>query len=266
MILGLVRNYRSGTGHDGERGQLRDMIPSLPTDTLLIGDAGFVGHDLMSQIAAGGRHFLVRVGSNVRLLRKLGAYELQDSRTVYLWPQKMRAQGRPPLVLRLIRVRTGRGKAMYLLTNVLDRTRMSDRQAAALYRKRWGIELCYRAMKQTLEARKLRARAPRQVEMELGALIVGLTALGLLSVWQLLRRGGDALAWSVMASLRITRRLLIWGGTVATLGQAVKEPSRRRRKARRRWPRKKHADPPPGRPKLRCATAAQVQLARRLAA
>ena len=48
------------------------MLDSLPLNALIAADAGFVGYEFLSSILSSGRHFLVRVGSNVRLLRKLG--------------------------------------------------------------------------------------------------------------------------------------------------------------------------------------------------
>jgi IS4 transposase len=50
-----------------------------------------------------------------------------------------------------------RGK-IHLVTSVLDRKRLSDKQAAALYRMRWGIELHFRNLKQTFGRGKLRSR------------------------------------------------------------------------------------------------------------
>ncbi len=53
---------------------------------------------------------------------------------VSLWPRAVRAT-RPPLLLRLVRI--GRaGKAVYLLTSVLDPSRLGRREVGELYRKR----------------------------------------------------------------------------------------------------------------------------------
>lgn len=76
--------------------------------------------------------------------------------------------------------------------------------------------------------------------------------------------GQDPLSWSVAASLRAVRnglrtprRPIDWP---TSLSRAVKDPYPRRRKVRQHWPRKKHADPPPGPPRLRQATPREIAL------
>jgi hypothetical protein len=60
---------------------------------------------------------------------------------VYLWPNHAAKKWLPPLVLRLVVVNDGR-EPIYLLTNVFAGKRLSDADAAAIYRRRWGIEVC----------------------------------------------------------------------------------------------------------------------------
>jgi hypothetical protein len=99
----------------------------FPKDTLFCGDAGFTGYDLWKTIIDAGHSFLIRVGANVTLLRKLG-YVRERAGIVYCWPDGAARQGQPPLVLRLLRVRVGR-RVMYLLTNVLDQKTLTDAEA-----------------------------------------------------------------------------------------------------------------------------------------
>ncbi len=58
------------------------------------GDAGVA---LWKLIADQGHHFLMRVGSNVTLLRKLG-YCRESHAIVYCWPNKAARSKQPPLV------------------------------------------------------------------------------------------------------------------------------------------------------------------------
>ncbi len=96
------------------------MLPQLPAESMLVADAGFTGYELLTSLTQQAGHaFLIRVGSNVRLLRKLG-YDMEESEsTVYLWPQDQRHQ--PPLALRLIRLirlADGRNRPVCLLSSV----------------------------------------------------------------------------------------------------------------------------------------------------
>jgi len=104
---GLPWNWRLGPADSSEREHLQDMLSSLPAGALLAADAGFVGYQMWSLVLLAGHELVVRVGSNVRLLRKLGVVR-ESAGTVYLWPDEAARRCDPPLVLRLIVVRGGR--------------------------------------------------------------------------------------------------------------------------------------------------------------
>src|SRR5206468_1340798 len=72
---GLPWDWRIGPSDSSERDHLRQMIEALPAGALVTADAGFVGYETWKAILDSGRHLLIRVGANVRLLRKLGYAE-----------------------------------------------------------------------------------------------------------------------------------------------------------------------------------------------
>lgn len=98
MGTGLPWDYRIGPGTASERHHLRDMLKDLPAKSLVVADAGFTGYDLLRSIAQADKSFLVRVGSNVHLLKDLGYCERQGEDTVYLWPRE-HCHNLPPVVL-----------------------------------------------------------------------------------------------------------------------------------------------------------------------
>lgn len=264
MGLGLPWDWRVGRADSSERGHLRSMLKGAPPEALIVADAGFTGYELIRHVVESGRHVLLRVGRNVELLQDLGYAQRVDAQTVYLWPSFAQRDRQSPLVLRLIRVETCGKQPVYLLTSVTDPQALSDESAAALYRMRWGVELCYRSLKQTFEKRKLRSHAPAQALFEMHGLMLGLMLLGLMSIVAILARGHDPLSWSVAGALRVVRQGLRRPRERANwrdrLGRAVQDGYPRRSKSRCRWPRKKQADPPPGHPRLRQATLAEVAL------
>src|SRR5689334_12774137 len=69
---GLPWDWRLGPSDSSERAHLQEMVASLPEGALVAADAGFVGYDTWKAVLSGGRHLLVRVGANVRLLKGLG--------------------------------------------------------------------------------------------------------------------------------------------------------------------------------------------------
>jgi hypothetical protein len=270
MGTGLPWAFRTGPGTDSERNHLRDLLGLLPALSLLVADAGFVGYDLLTAILAGGSQFLIRVGNNVTLLRKLGFAQVEANNTVYLWPDKHRKKDLLPLVLRLVELHDGR-KPVFLLTSVLDDTALSDTQASVLYRMRWGIEVFYRSLKQTLSRRKMHSAAPVQAQCELSWAVMGLWGLSLMTVRQIVAAGGDPLGLSVATALRQVRLALRRGpgspkarSLLGHLGAALKDSYvRRTSKKARDWPHKKK-DKPPGLPRIEIATHEQLLQAKAL--
>lgn len=289
---GLIWDFRRGDARASERAHLLAMLDTLPQGAMLLADAGFTGYELLARILHGdgdgdggdvARSFILRVGANVRLLTKLGWHcEEHDQGIVYLWPDKAQKQRQPPLVLRLITLVDGRNRRVHLLTSILDPRELSDGAAGELYRRRWGVELIYRSLKQTMGKRKLRCDAPANAAAELDWAVVGLWLLGLMSVERIIGAGHEPGAWSVAASLRIVRRAMAatatapspWSGwrrrrgdprrgsrlARALAGATRDQYARTRPKTARHWPHKKK-DKPPGDPRARMAEESEIQLA-----
>jgi hypothetical protein len=59
---------------------------------MLLADAGFHGYDLLRTLLGQGNHFLIHVGANVSLIRKLGHTTREGKDIDCLWPLKQ--QGR----------------------------------------------------------------------------------------------------------------------------------------------------------------------------
>lgn len=264
MGTGLPWAWCAGRANASERTHLKRLLRWLPERSLLVADAGFCGYRLLRKLEGSGHAFLLRVGGNITLLRKLGYARRERADTVYLWPSKWRRYR--PLGLRLI-VLEDRGRRVYLLTNLLKKGELSQEKASRLYRMRWGVEVFYRALKQTLERRKLASHHPRQARVELAWSVLGLGFLGLASVKGIVEQGHDPLSWSVALSLRQVRRQMQRPGRIdllGRLGQARKDRYQRTgSKKARRWPHKKK-DPPIQPPIQRRASGTEVRRAQEL--
>jgi hypothetical protein len=266
---GLPWAWRTGPTGSSEREHWLQMLAELPLSALIAADAGFVGYEYLRAVIDSGRHVLVRVGSNVRLLRKLG-WAKESAGTVYLWPDRAAAKHRPPLVLRLV-VAVGGKHPVYLVTNVLPK-RLTDAQVIDIYRRRWGIELYFRHLKQTFQRRKLRSANADNARVELEWSLVGLWCMALYAQVELSKQGIDPRTLSVAGVLRAFRRMLRDylhpvernGSLAALLRRALRDEYPRKNKTSRDYPRKKKPDPPAGPPDIKTATAAQVRHARGL--
>lgn len=267
---GLPWDWRIGPADSSERAHMREMLTDLPDNALVTADAGFVGYDYMQAILVNGRQLLLRVGSNVKILKKLG-YAREFGHTVYLWPNRQAVRGKRPLVLRLVVAHNGK-HPVYLLTSVLAKARLSDAQVVELYARRWGIELFYRHLKQTFQRRKLRSASAENARVEMEWSLTGLWAMALYALVERRKAGipeEDRL--SIAQTLRAFRRMLrdYLHPTERNhslrdrLRTATIDPYQRQCKTSRDYPRKKQ-ETPPGPPLIVLATRTQRQQAQSL--
>jgi hypothetical protein len=180
--LRLPWMWRIGPSNASERAHVMEMIVAgkYPRNTLFCGDAGFVGFPLWSAIRQSGGHFLVRVGANVSLLREGADYELAQNGLVLCWPRAMQGK-QMPLRLRLVKARIGK-TAVYLLTSVLNANQLTIPQMVKLYKMRWGIEVEFRGLKQTLDRAKLRCRNDQRLLAELNWSIMAMAVAELFAL------------------------------------------------------------------------------------
>jgi hypothetical protein len=187
MGLRLAWTWRLGPSNASERGHVMEMAQQeeFPADTLFCGDAGFVGYPLWSCLAGRDYHFLVRVGANVKLLTEENEWRLEASGdgeySVLCWPKEAIRGKKRPLRLRLLRVEAGNSR-VWLLTNVLDQQRLTAQMASRIYRMRWGVELEFRGLKQTLQRARLRCRNDRRLLVELDWSILAMAVVELLAL------------------------------------------------------------------------------------
>lgn len=265
--LNLPWDWRIGPADSSERSHALEMLSELPANSLLTADAGFTGYDFAKTVLQSGCELLIRVGSNVTLLKKLG-YVRESGGTVYVWPDKAARSQQPPLVFRLV-VTQGPRHPIYLITSVTSRNVLSDAQVAELYRSRWGIEVFYRHLKQTFGRRKLRSHSAKNAHVELEWSLVGLWAIGLSASRELVSHniplGRLSMAQSILSFRRIARDYLHPREPKQTLKhllrKSVLDEYARRDKASRDYPRKKQ-ERPAGKPKMKSANKTQIQTAK----
>jgi len=238
------------------------IVARLPARALSVLDAGFLGYEWAKAIQALSQYFLVRVGANVRLwvegLNKTMAAEWKDGE-VWLWPDGKRQHA--PLVLRLIRLETqaqaSRKKSeMWLVTNVLDESKLTREEASALYQKRWRANECtFRDWKKTLDESKLDSRTPEMAEREQE---LGLSAMQMLQVATWIARKQNRKESRHNRNVSVARAQRTWRKAARNLAAGkstawfktrlvacvVDDYVRKGKKVRRTWPeRKAHESP-----------------------
>jgi Transposase DDE domain len=259
LPLGLLWSWRLGKGTASEHNHLRCLLNTLPQRALIVADAFYQGYDLYAAILAAKASFLVRLSSRSRLYTAQGVRLDRFRQTlVYYWPEKTaQDKGKPPLRLRLVRVR-GAKADVWLLTNVLDPRELNHRQIAQLYSWRWRNEGLFRHYKRMLGKMKLQSRTVQLVHREAEGSLIALQLL-LAMATQTQSLHGRVV---VLDSLESPRRVLlrIRGSIAAKLGslgprqiaayqdmlERVRSEDRQRisPKVRQVWPRRKDHKPP----------------------
>jgi len=270
ISLGLPWAWRLGSKSDNERSQLLSMLGELPKNSMIVGDAGFIGFEFLSRVLGSGADLVVRVGSNVKLLKQLGRVR-ESNGIVYIWPDWAMKKNFQPLKFRLVELYDGR-KPVYLITSVLSTARLSDQQVATIYKMRWDIELYHRNLKQTMGHHKLLSRSAENALVELEWIVLGYTAMMLYSVDEMVHQEIDigrlSSAKIILAFRQTARDYLHEVEPDATLNhricRALKDAYQRTTsKESRNYPSKrKHK--PPGKPIIEKANELQKNVAKEL--
>jgi len=261
LPAGLLWSWCLGPGTASEHEQLRQLLATLPRDTLLVTDCAFQGYQLYRDILQAKASFLVRLSSKTHLyVDRQKRLERFREGAVYYWPKTAHDHGKPPLKLRLIRVRGRKRHDVWLLTNVRSPQRLSRQQAAEFYRWRWRIEGTFRTYKRTLSKIKLCSRTEALVYREAE---VSLLALQLLLAQQVRQRRNGGVVVLLLGSVR--QGLLRLRSEITVVIGSRLGPRQQRwyrahleavsggspgGKVRRKWPRRKDHKPPKA-PKLR---------------
>ena len=285
MRLRLPWCWRLGPSNASERQHVMAMAEteSFPKNTLFCGDAGFVGYPLWSCLLSRGCDFLVRVGANVSLLKTEADCDLKKAGQgflVYCWPKKLRQAGQPALRLRLVLVHLGKTK-VWMLTSVLDERRLTIQAMVRFYKMRWGIEVEFRGLKQTLDRAKLRCRDVKRLLAELDWSILAMAVAELFALKEQLakrpsksgkpRRAGNPVKRSLAQTMRVLRNCLrnlsdasAPGKDLASqLSNAVTDSYTRKAAKRARYRPPNPDKKPLGDPKLRRLTPQEKQALKR---
>lgn len=210
---------------------------------------------------------MMRAGANIHVWTQGIGAARQHGGEVWLWPNERRHE--VPLRLRLIRIATRKKKklkgkkrkgqrrrrsskivqlTLWLLTDVLEESKLTQDEAEAIYRLRWGgNEIRFRDWKCTLNAAKLLSRAPEQARRERE---LSLCAAMLLHVLVTRARKGRREPFRIVSAAKAARA---WrkavhrsgqGKNTRWFGRALSEAvvdsyERKRPKVKRLWPKRK---------------------------
>lgn len=156
-----------------------ELLSDVPENTLFVGDRAGGLPRIFHTLSLRNLWGVFRRHGHVKLrrIKLLASYRCGKHRVEEILVKAGDGTSTPTQTLRLIR---RRGKETFeLLTNVLDRKRLSGAAALKLYRHRWSVETLFKQLKCLLNLKHIYAANSNAVAMQLYAATILHTALRL---------------------------------------------------------------------------------------
>jgi IS4 transposase len=159
------------------------QIP-LEAGCTYIYDKAYCSYDWWNAIDQAGAHFVTRSKSNarLRLSRRRSLKKRKGDGFKVLRDDEVRITGKNaaklPILMRRLQVKRDDGGVLTLITNDLKRSAI---QIAALYKKRWQIELLFRWIKQHLKIRTFFGRNENAIRLQILAAMIAYVLLRIVS-------------------------------------------------------------------------------------
>lgn len=129
----------------------RSLVAGLPTGSLILADRGFFSFSWFDDLTDAGQFWISRLPAKVsmRVVHPLLHRDTQREDLVYLGAHR---SDRSKHLVRFVTVTNG-ANTWQCVTNVLDPAVLSVQDMAALYARRWDIEIAFRTLKVDLNLR-----------------------------------------------------------------------------------------------------------------
>jgi hypothetical protein len=148
----------------------RQLIGWIEPGEIVLTDRGFCGWGFMALLQRKGVEVVMRA-TQTRKLKGRRMLWAKPQRKTETWTKALWGELPAELAVRLVRFRVAvpgfRTEEVVLVTTLLDEQAYPDEAIAALYRRRWAVELCFRDIKTTLGLDILRCQSPELVEKEI---------------------------------------------------------------------------------------------------
>jgi hypothetical protein len=180
LATGMMVDWATGNWHQHEVVLLQTLWDYFAPGDVLLADRGFCNWALLAQCVQRDLHAVFRVKGSVRGDFRRGQRLSREERLVRwhkplqpAWTVSPQLWARLPevLTLRLVRCRLSlpgfRTQQVILVTTLLDRAQFPASQLAALYYRRWSMELSLRNLKTTLQMDQLSCKNPENLEREI---------------------------------------------------------------------------------------------------
>jgi Transposase DDE domain len=185
LSSGAILNVLPGSAQHHDLHLLRRLWDQLKKGDILLGDRAFGEYTTVAGLPAQGVDVVARL-HQARKVDFRKARRLSRNDGLFVWHKGVQQSEilsitewsllPAQITVRIIRftatIRGFRSRRITPVTTLLDATLYPAQELAALYVRRWRIELCLRDLKTTLGMEQLRCKTPDMAEKELLAYLV----------------------------------------------------------------------------------------------
>jgi hypothetical protein len=185
LCSGAVLNVMLGNLHCHDLRLLRALWEELKKGDILLGDRAYGEYATLAGLPQQGVDVVARL-HHARKVDFRKARRLAKNDGLFVWKKGCQqsqilsasewALLPAQITVRIIRftatIRGFRSRRVTLVTTLLDAELYPAQQLAALYARRWRLELCLRDLKTTMGMEQLRCKTPEMAEKELLAYLV----------------------------------------------------------------------------------------------
>jgi hypothetical protein len=172
----------------------RLLLGWIEPGEIVLADRGFCGWGFIALLQRKGVDVVIRVHPARKLARRTTRWA-KPQRKIETWTKALWEELPTALAVRLVRFRIDvpgfRTEHVVLVTTLLDQRQYPDAAIAALYQRRWTVELCYREINTTLGLDILRCQSPELIEKEIWLHALAYNLVRALMVEAAWMQGGD---------------------------------------------------------------------------
>ena len=212
----------------------RALLATLPTGSLVIAKMGYVSYAWFDHVIDSGHHWLSRCRARTSMVTRQVLYAAGDGsvadRIVWLGAHKSTRAAHP---VRFVEFRVA-GTTRAYLTSVLDPAKLSVRDIAEAYARRWDIEMAFDLLKRHLNLHLVWSPRPALVLAQVFATLAIAQIVQALRIEVAYRAGADPFEVSIPLLMEVVPMLARQGvpdplATLIERGRAlgVIRPSRR---------------------------------------
>lgn len=216
LDAGIDRHSGKGTG---EMGIMRRLTAAFRPGDVMLADAAYCNYFLIATLASAGVDVLFEQnGSRMTDFRRGQSLGKRDH--LVEWPKPARPQWMSREQYAqfpgLLRVRETETEHQVLVTTMLNPRRIGKHDLAALYSRRWHVELDLRSIKTTMGMEVLHCQSPEMNEKELWVHLLAYNLIRLLMAQAAGNAGTDPRALSFKHTLQLWGEWLAHGLTAGS--------------------------------------------------